>query len=301
MIDVTHTGSAPSTSFGVRSSVAPLRRVAVRGPGAILTADPDRWHYDGPLDPTRLAAEHAQFVEAVSAAGATVEWFDDDPGDDLADSVFTYDPSFVVGSGAVVLRPGKQLRAPEAELHEAFYERLGIPVLGRIEAPGTVEGGDCFWLDDHTLAVGRGFRTNDAGIDQLRDIVAADRIEVEVFDLPYHLGPEACLHLMSLVSMLDDDLALVHAALLPTPLWQRLRARGVELLVAPPDEFDASQGLNLNVLATGPRSLIAIDGFPDTVGILRGAGCDVTLVPGGGLCIPCEGGPTCLTRPLERR
>lgn len=289
-----------SETFGVRSMVAPLRRVAMRKPGSILTADPARWHYAKPIDAGALQQQFDAFVALVAASGAEIVWLDDD-ADDLADSVFTYDPSFVVGGGAVVLRPGKELRAGEADLHQRFYDAEDIPVLGRIDAPGVVEGGDMFWLDDSTLAVGRGFRTNQLGIDQLRSILAPHHVELRVFDLPFWQGPEACLHLMSVVSPLAKDLALVHAPLVPTALYQEMQDRGWELLVAPADEFDQSLGLNLNVLATAPRQLIALDGFPQTTALMRDAGCTVTVFQGDELCIPCEGGPTCLTRPLLRR
>lgn len=286
--------------FGGSSSVAPLRRVAMRRPGAILTADHERWHYTKPLDPEALAEQYEVFAALVEHSGAEILWLDD-ADDDLADSVFTYDPSFAVPGGAVVLRPGKPLRAGEADVHAAFYDDVGVPVLGRIEAPGVFEGGDCFWLDATTLAVGRGFRTNQAGIDQMAAIVAPLGVTIEAYDLPYHLGPDACLHLMSVVSVLDDDLALVHPPLMPTALYQRMVDLGYTLLEAPADEFDASLGLNLNVLATAPRKVIAINGFDGTLALMRRAGCEVTTFDGDELCIPCEGGPTCLTRPLLRR
>ncbi|MEM9133338.1 MAG: arginine deiminase family protein [Actinomycetota bacterium] len=286
-------------AIGVRSSVAPLRRVAMRRPGAILGADPDRWHYASPIDPDRLTAQYDAFARLVASAGAEIDWLPDDHDDDLADSVFTYDPSFVVGRGVVVLRPGKALRRGEAALHKRFYQGR-VPVLGTIEAPGVFEGGDCFWLDADTLAVGRGFRTNQAGIEQFRAVVEPLGIAVEVYDLPYLHGPEACLHLLSVVSPLADDLALVHAPLLPTALHQRMEELGYRLLHAPHEEFEASLGLNLNVLALAPRRVLTIDGFDETTAIMRAAGCEVTTFPGDALCIPCEGGPTCLTRPLHR-
>lgn len=285
--------------YGVDSMVAPLRRVAMRRPGALLQADPDRWHYAKPLHAGALADQYAAFADAVAASGAEIVWMPD-VDDDLADSVFTYDPSFVVPGGAVILRPGKELRLGEIELHRDFYERHGIPVLGTIEAPGTAEGGDMFWLDSSTLAVGRTFRTNQAGIDQLARILEPQHITVEVYDLPYHLGPDACLHLLSVVSPLDVDLALVHRPMLPAALHDRMQQLGYRLLVAPADEFESSAGLSLNVLATAPRRVIAVDGFPTTAALMRDAGCDVTLVRGDELCLPCEGGPTCLTRPLLR-
>lgn len=289
-------------SFGVTSMHRPLRTVAMRRPGAILDADHRRWHYGKPINAPALITQYQAFVALLESDGVEIEWLDDgDPADDgLADSIFTYDPSFVVGDGAIVLRPGKQFRQGEAALHRRFYQRLGVPVLGEIEAPGTVEGGDLFWIDDTTLAAGRGFRTNQHGLDQLTEILTPLGVELFVVDLPYFHGPEACLHLLSLISPLDADLALIHAPLLPTALYQRLLGSGYRLLTAPPAEFEASNGLNLNVLATGPRRCITVDGFPATRDLLRSAGCEVRTFAADELCLPCEGGPTCLTRPLLR-
>ena len=294
---------APS-GFGVSNMVGRLRKVALRRPGAILSADPDRWHYAKPIDAAALVEQYERFVELVAAARAEIVWVDpegsDGGADDLADSVFTYDPSFVVPGGAVLLRPGKPLRRPEVAVHERFYRSIDMPVLGRIEAPGVVEGGDCFWLDDRTLAVGRGFRTDQAGIDQLATILAPEGIALDVYDLPYHLGPEACLHLLSVISPVAERMALVHPPLMPTALHRSLLDRGWQLIEAPAEEFETSLGLNLNVLATAPGVAIAVDGFPETLARLRAAGCEIQTFRADELCIPCEGGPTCLTRPLLR-
>ena len=291
--------SDQATNVGVASSSSTLRRVGMRRPKAILGADHERWHYTKPLNPDALVEQYEVFARLVADSGAQIEWLPE-IDDDLADSIFTYDPSFVVPGGAVILRPGKPLRAGEADLHEQFYTSIGVPVLGRIEAPGTFEGGDSFWLDKTTLAVGRGFRTNQSGIDQMAALLRPAGVTLEVYDLPYHLGPEACLHLMSVVSSLDSDLALVHAPLLPTALYQRMIEMGYTLLEAPAGEFDASLGLNLNVLAVAPRHVIAVDGFPATLQLMRDAGCEVQTFTADELCIPCEGGPTCLTRPILR-
>ena len=285
--------------FGVDSMVGDLKQVAMRRPGAILTANADEWHYAKPINAGALGSQYEAFAELLEAAGVQIRWLADDETDGLADSVFTYDPSFVIPGGVIILRPGKPARRDEAELHRAFYEGL-MPVLGTIEAPGVIEGGDCCWLDARTLAVGRGFRTNQAGIDQLRAIVDAHGISVEAYDLPYGNGPDACLHLLSVVNPLDVDLALVRAPLVPTALYQRMEEMGYRLLDVPNDEFESSAGLNLNVLAVGPRRCLAIDGFPRTVEIMEEAGCNVTVFQADELCLPCEGGPTCLTRPLHR-
>ncbi len=286
--------------FGVQSTTAPLERVAVRPPPAALAdADPERWHYAAPIDLAAARREHAELVALLDAAGAEVAVIDTD-ADELPDSVFAYDPSIVTREGAVVLNMGKELRRPEAELHDGFYERLGIPVLGRMVGPGTVEGGDTLWIDAGTLAVGRGYRTNDVGIAQLSGILAAAGVEVAAFDLPVHQGRDACLHLMSLVSLCADDLALVHLPLMPVRLLQLLEERGYRIVAAPPDEFAASAGISCNVLATAPRQVIMGAGFPETEAALRAAGCAVDTFPCAELGGKAEGGPTCLTRPLLR-
>ncbi len=291
---------AVAPRFGVTSMVTRLRRVAMRRPGpALFDADPVRWHYAGPLDPDRITRQYDAFAALVDGSGVDIEWLPA-TADGLADAVFAHDPSFVTGEGAVLLRPGKALRRPEVELHRALYDGIGVPVIGAIEPPGVAEGGDCVWLDEHTLAVGRGFRTNQSGIEQLRTFLEPGGVTIEAFDLPVWEGESACLHLMSLVSPLDRDLALVHRPLLPVAFYGRLRDLGVECLEAPEGEFASSRGLSLNVLALGPRDCVAIDGAPETARLMRQAGCEVATFPGDALCIPCEGGPTCLTRPIWR-
>ncbi|MEX1295346.1 MAG: arginine deiminase family protein [Candidatus Limnocylindrales bacterium] len=289
---------APLATYGVDSMAGELRHVAMRRPGAILDCDHERWHYTRPIDPPAMLRQFEAFAARLEADGATIHWIE--PADDgLADSIFTFDPSFAIPGGVVILRPGKALRADEAALHARFYEGL-VPVVGTVEAPAIIEGGDCCWLGPTTIAVGRGYRTDQAGIEQLAAIVAPYGISVEAYDMPYFRGPEACLHLLSVVNPLDVDLALVYAPLVPVALYERLRAAGYELLHVPDDEFEASGGLNLNVLPTRPRRCLAIAGFPRTKALMEDAGCDVATFEADELCLPCEGGPTCLTRPLHR-
>ena len=288
-------------AFGSQSMAAPLRRVLMRSArGAMRGADPAIWHYGPGFDPELAAAQHDAFARLVAASGAAIEWLDD-ADDGLADSVFTHDPSLMTDAGAVVLSMGKALRLPEPALHEATYERLGIPVLGRVGGEGQVEGGDCVWLDSETLVVGRGVRTNQDGIQQLANILGPIGVTVYGFDLPLWQGEEACLHLMSVISPLADDLALVHSPLLPAPFWRMLRARGITLVEGDGQEFSASHGLSLNVLPTAPRELIMVAGFPRTKAAMEDAGCVVRTFEADALCIACEGGPTCLTRPILRR
>lgn len=292
--------AAPSTRFGVGSMVTPLRRVAMRRPGrATLEADPVRWHYAGPLDAERLVRQYDAFAALVGDSGAEIEWISD-ADDGLADAIFVFDSSFMTPAGAILLRPGKVLRRPEVASHEALYGRLAVPVTGAIEPPGTVEGGDLIWLDEQTLVAGRSLRTNQAGIEQMEAMLAPLEVEVHSFDLPVWQGSAACLHLLSVFSPLDHDLALVYPRLLPVALYRLLIRRGIRCLEASDGEFVASNGLNLNVLALGSRRCIAVGGFPRTVKLMRDAGCEVACFHADALCIPCEGGPTCLTLPLWR-
>jgi N-dimethylarginine dimethylaminohydrolase len=279
----------------------PLKRVLMRSASsAMRRAEAREWHYGAGFDPGKAAAQHEQLTRMVSASGAEIEWLTD-ADDGLADSVFTHDPSLMTDRGAVILSMGKALRRPEPGLHAAAYTRMGIPILGRIDSPGQVEGGDCVWVDANTLAVGRGVRTNQDGIQQLSNLLSPLGISVLGFDLPLWQGEEACLHLMSVISPLADDLALVYAPLLPVAFYQMLRARGIELVEGDADEFTASNGLSLNVLPTAPRQVIAVAGFPKTAAAMQAAGCAVTTFEADALCIACEGGPTCLTRPVLRQ
>jgi len=290
-----------TVEFGVSSMVAPLHSVALRKPGnEMLNADIDKWHYAKELIPAKVQAQYQGFVELLEKSGTEILWLSDED-DGLSDSVFTYDPSLVTPAGAILMNPGKLLRKEEVMLHKSFYQERDIDVIGQIKAPGSAEAGDCFWLDDNTLAVGRGYRTNQAGIEQLNAMLSAQNIEVVQFDLPVYHGKAACLHLMSVVSLLSDKLALVYAPLMPVALYQLMQDMGYTLLEAPTDEFENSGGLNLNVLATAPMKAIAVDGFPKTHKLMRDAGCEVEVFAGDEICIPCEGGPTCMTRPILRR
>lgn len=287
-------------AYGAQSMAGPLKRVLMRSAaGAMRRADRQEWHYGPGFDPARAAAQHRRLAELVAASGAEIEWLPD--GDDgLADSVFTHDPSLMTDRGAVILSMGKALRLAEPTLHEQSYRRLGIPVVGRVEPPGQVEGGDCVWVDRQTLAIGRGVRTNQAGIEQVSAMLRPLGIQVLGYDLPLWMGEEACLHLMSVISPLADDLALVHSPLLPVAFYQLLKARGIQLVEGDGEEFAASNGLSLNVLPTAPREVIAVAGAPRTKAAMEAAGCRVETFEADALCIACEGGPTCLTRPILR-
>lgn len=287
--------------YGCQSMALPLKRVLMRSPGkSLVDADPAVWNYGAMFNAGRAIEQYSAFAGMVESSGADITWLDDED-DGLADAMFTHDPSLMSDHGAILLQLGKPLRRAETDVHERAYRDMGIPILGRIHGEGHIEGGDCVWLDENTLVVGRGFRSNQAGIEQLAELLAPFDVNVIGFDLPMWKGEAACLHLMSIISPLDKKLALVFAPLLPAPFYQLLRAHGIALIEASADEFEVSNGLSLNVLPLAPRDCIMIDGFPNTRAAMVDAGCSVQTFIGDALCIACEGGPTCLTRPVLRQ
>jgi dimethylargininase len=281
-------------SYGAQSMTAPLRRVLVVAPRPEEAA---RWREAGwraAPDPVRLAAEHEAFRAELEAAGVDVI-VDRTSVESGLDGVYPYDPALVVHSGALLLRPGKESRLAEVEPLGRALDRTGVPTAARIEAPATVDGGDTCWLDDRTLLVGLGYRTNEAGAAALS--AALPDVEVIAYDLPHHRGRAELLHLMSVISPLADDLAVVYLPLLPVRLVQLLGERGIELVEVPDEEF-ATQGSN--VLALAPRVALALDGNRETRRRMEAAGVDVRVYRGDELSHKGEGGPTCLTRPILR-
>jgi len=287
-----------SRTHGAQGMVGRLRRVMVRRPDeAMAAADPARWHYTAPIDLGAAREAHDVLISALRGWDVEV-LFHDEPLPDHADAVFVFDPALVTDAGTVLLSMGKGLRRGEEEALGRSLQRHGVPVLGRIEGDGRVEGGDTLWLDHDTLAVGRGFRTNAEGVRQLRELLGPIGVTVLDYDLPFFTGPEACLHLLSLISPVDVDLAVAHTPLMPTAFWAELQRRGVRLLEVPEDEFLRTQATN--VLAVAPRRVIMLDENPVTRHMLEAEGCEVATFPGAALSFKAEGGPTCLTRPVLR-
>lgn len=284
--------------WGGQTMVDRLRRVVVRTPGeAFGAADPERWHYGSRPDLEAARAEHRAFVAILEEAGAEVVEHDEAlPGH--ADAIFVHDPLIVIDRGYVQLRMGKELRRGEEAALARTLTRAGVPCAGRIEAPGVVEGGDLLWVTPKLLAVGLGFRTDRAGFDQLGALVEPDGVECLPVELPWWTGPDACLHLMSLISMVDHDLAVAHERLLPVSFLQRLASEGVAVVSVPESEL-ASQGPN--VLALAPRDCLLLEENRITAERLAAAGCRVRTYRGREISHKAEGGATCLTRAVLRR
>ena len=280
-------------SYGARSMTAPLRRVLVRPPHA---GDAARWREYGwraQPDHARAAAEHEALCTILEEAGAEVVVAEGQRGN--PDAMYVYDPLLVGDDGAVLLRPGKELRRDEPGALAADLGRAAVPVAAAIEAPGSIEGGDTVWLDERTLLVGRGYRTNAAGVEQLAE--AFPDVEVLSYDLPHWNGRGEVMHLMSLISPLDDDLALVYPRLAPVRLLELLVERGIRPVEVPDEEFET---MGPNVLAVGPRRAVALEGNDETRRRLERAGVDVVTYRGDEISRKGDGGPTCLTRPLLR-
>jgi dimethylargininase len=281
-------------TFGGQTLVAPLRRVLVRAPDPTALA---RWSGFGWLaepDPAIAAEQHEALCDLLRAAGAEVVYAGSDVGED-PDAVYVFDPVIVSDRGALLLRPGKEGRRGEPSAIANDLRALGVPVAFEMAEPATAEGGDTMWLDERTLLVGHSYRTNDAGIRALRE--ALPGVEVLAFDLPRLRGPDACLHLLSLLSPLDDDLVVAYPPLMPIRLLELLAERGIAVVEVPEEEFDS---LGPNVLALAPRVAVALEGNPETRRRMESAGVDVSVFEGSEIAHKGEGGPTCLTRPLLR-
>jgi N-dimethylarginine dimethylaminohydrolase len=250
--------------------------------------------------------QHEALCHELTAAGAEIIELATAPDLSL-DAVYAHDASLATDFGLILMRPGKPNRVPEARHQGASCEAQGIPTFGTITAPGSTEAGDILWLDGKrsdgktldpkTLLIGQGYRTNATGIAQMRALLAPKGVEVLSAPLPYGPGPSACLHLMSLISLLDEKTAIVDLPWLAVETVELLQSRGYNFI-----EIDASERdtLACNVLALGGNRLLAIEENRKTNARLRDAGFDVRTFPGSEICINGSGGPTCLTRPLLR-
>jgi dimethylargininase len=287
--------SAPATRlYGGQTMTRALRRVLVRPPSAVGFEAWRAYGWHAAPDPAKLAEEHEAFCEALRGGGAEVviaaTKVEGDP-----DSIYVFDAAIVSDRGGIVLRSGKEGRLVESEAIEADLERAGVPIAARLEHPQLVDGGDTMWLDDSTLLVGRGYRTNDDGIHALQ--AALSDVDVLAFDLPHLHGSDVVLHLLSLLSPLDEDLVVAYLPLMPVRLVQLLRELEVEIVEVPEDEFET---MGANVLALAPRVALALEGNNETRRRLERAGVEVSVYRGNEISRKGDGGPTCLTRPLLR-
>lgn len=282
--------------------VGPLKRVLVCSPQSAGWHRPERvarWQELGfghAPDFVKAQEQHQALCAELRAIGGEI--LELPSSDHLSlDAAYAHDASLATDFGLVLMRPGKTNRVVEAEHQGRFADELGIPTLAKIEAPGTTEAGDIVWLDSRTLLIGNGYRTNATGIAQMRTIFEPKGIQVLSAPLPYGPGPAACLHLMSLISLLDEQTALVDLPWLAVETVELLKSRGFKLIEIDYSERDT---LACNVLALGEQRLLAIAENRKTNDRLSDHGFDVRTFTGSEICINGSGGPTCLTRPLLR-
>ncbi|MGH3666288.1 MAG: dimethylarginine dimethylaminohydrolase family protein [Egibacteraceae bacterium] len=279
-------------AYGTGTTVAELRRVLLRRPasdGDFLGAG---WR---PPDPDKLRSQHESLAALLSDLGCDVVVLD--AAERLVDACYVHDPMIMTPRGAILLQMRKAVRRPEPALLEPELEALGIPLLGRLGGDAYADGGDKVWLDDRTLVVGHGYRTNAEGIRQVRALLAPFGVDVLGVDLPHYPGPDAVLHLMSVISPLSDGLAAVYEPLAPVLLLELLDQRGIRRVAVDEEEF-ATQGCN--ILAVRPGQVVLIRGNDRVRDRLQAVGVTVHTFDGSDICIKGDGGPTCLTQPLWR-
>lgn len=283
---------AASPAYGVQSMVDPLRRVLIRRPVTVGDFAAAGWRQP---DPDRLLAEHEAFGGLLAGLGCDVVVAD--PLDGLVDAVYVCDPVWVCGQGAIVLQSAKPQRVGEGEGMVADLEAAGVPIAGRLTGAATADGGDMVWLDERTLAVARGYRTNAEAHRQLDGILAAEGARTLRFDLPHDQGPAHVLHLMSFISPVTHDLAVVFPPLAPVTLMQELQERGIRILALDEEEY---LSMGCNILAVRPGVVVVLDGNPRIRRALEAEGVEVHAYEGADVSLKGDGGPTCLTRELLR-
>lgn len=289
-------------TFGCQSMYAPIRRMALKHPRQAFINQENlkaQWQslaYFGCPDFENSLTEYEKFVGILEQFDFEIHYAPVDKTTSL-DSIYVHDPLVVSERGAILCSMGKAARAPEPVAAEKYLQEMGVPVIGRITGKGKLEGGDVLWVDERTLAVGQGFRTNAEGLRQLRELLGDSVDDIFPVQLPYWTGPQDCLHLLSFISIVDKDLAVVHSRLMPVPFREWLVERGFQFVEVPNEEYDS---LGCNVLAVGPRQCVMLEGNPITKKRLEEAGAQVWTYEGKDISFKGTGGPTCLTRPILR-
>ena len=289
-------------NFGCQNMVDPLRKVLIKHPRDAYqnqtTVDRQSINlkYNSVPNFEKALADYEFFIDLLESSGADVHFLPENESTTL-DSVYTHDPCIISNRGVILCSMGKKERSSEPDTMEAYFRSIDVPILGRIKSPGMLEGGDVVWIDEYTVAIGEGYRSNAEGIQQFKELLGGLVNEVISVPIPHWNGPDECLHLMSNVSPLDHDLYLVYPRLLPVPFCQYLINRKIKLLEVPDEEYNS---MGCNVLAIAPRECIMIAGNPITQKILEIEGVKVHTYHGTEISLKGSGGPTCLTRPFLR-
>jgi N-dimethylarginine dimethylaminohydrolase len=289
-------------NFGSQSEVNPIKSLLLKHPKEAFLGQRNilaHWkelNYSKPPDYGVAIEEYDDFVKILKDAVPEIHFL---PRDDRTglDSIYVHDSILITKKGAVLCGMGKEKRQGEPSAAGEFIEKLGIPIFGTIKGEGKLEGGDLVWMDERTVAVGLGYRTNQEGIRQLKELTRDFMEEFIVVPLPHWKGPEDVMHLMSLISPVSHDLAVVYPRLLPVPFGDWLLKRGIRLIEVPDSEFET---MACNILAVKPGLCLMIEGNPRTKQRLESEGIEVLEYKGDEISRKGAGGPTCLTRPLLR-
>jgi N-dimethylarginine dimethylaminohydrolase len=284
--------TASDQRFGVTSMVAPLQRVLVRRPATSGDWDGAGWRTP---DATTLERQFDAFAELLDGLGVQVEVAE--PVDGLVDAVYMHDPQIMSGQGGIPLNMFKPIRRDEPSHARAEFERLGIPIVGTLSGDAYLDGGDHFYLDDATCAVGLGYRTNRKGADALQRLLEPEAVRVEAYDMPHDQGPDYVLHLQSFLSAATEDLFVVFEPLAPVRLLQDLQERGIDWIAIDEESYHA---MGCNILAVRPGVVVVVDGAPKVRRALEQRGVEVHAYDGTDLSLKGDGGPTCLTAPILR-
>ena len=283
--------------YGGQNMYGTLKRVIVRRPDAsFANADPKKWHYTSQPHLKSALNEHDALVSIIRNNGTEIIYHDADLSG-LADAIYVFDPVLMTDQGAIILKMGKELRRGEESGILPVLKKSDIPVLGKLTGEAMAEGGDLLWVDHNILAAGVGFRTNKSGISQLQDLLTPLSANVIPVELPYYQGSRACLHLLSLISIVDKKLAVVYPPLISVHFWQYLSDLGFSFIEVPENEF---LSMGPNVLVLQPGRCVMLAGNPVTKQRLENAGCEVFTYQGNEISLKAEGGPTCLTQPVFR-
>lgn len=288
--------------YGCQSMTGKIESILIKKPEAAFISQEnlngtwEAYKYFGCPDYKKVLEEYAVFEKFIKDSVPDVYYLDADERTGL-DSIYTHDPLKITKKGAIYFPMGKALRSKEYLATKEYLESIGVPTLGEIIPPGKMEGGDVLWIDEKTVAIGRGYRTNDEGIRQFKELTKDIIDEYIIVPMPHGDGEDCCLHLMSIISFVDTDKAVVYSKYMPVFFRQYLLEKGIKLIECNDKEYDY---LGTNVLCVEPGKCITIGGNPDITEKMRAAGVDVTTYEGKELSYKGTGGPTCLTCPICR-
>ena len=261
-----------------------------------INSESKKLNYPSPPDLDLAIKQYDLFVKLIKSFGSEVYFLPADNNTSL-DSIYTHDPCTMTNNGLIVCNMGKLKRSTEPDHLKRFFQSINIPIIGKIESPGTLEGGDIVWINKHTVAVGEGYRSNSEGINQFKKLLGKQAKEIIPVALPHWEGPNDCLHLMSNLSPIDENLFLVYSRLLPVSFIKYLLDHKIKLIEVPDEEY---YSMGCNVLAMGKGKVIMLEGNPITQKRLEAEGVKVKTYNGSEISIKGAGGPTCLTRPFLR-